>query len=370
MTNRLSSQRENHLRALIQSSPLGLTSRETSILTYISVGSIQRPKAEIIEYLGRFPDLKDAEDLESCIDHLMTTGLLIPQVSGDRAYLSVADDPGSVLFPEDPLAANQYRDATSQTSTGHHHPWEASNLGPHGQADHYATLISSINAARASVDLIVTSSAQESLVDASRVAARRGVRVRILHASPHVATELRGGFEHDRARAAGRVWRDASRDSRNLQIRAILVKDDAYNAGSCLIDGRMMRYTLFFPLQQRGSDGELIEIVTDSGCPDLSIHLLYRAAFERAWDRSLGHFADALRHAVLFALTSAFAIFLAIKFNVWLADQKSGWFHDTFSDSLGTVENLSAAVTAFVIGASFRRHHVASLARGVYQRIH
>jgi hypothetical protein len=149
--------------------------------------------------------------------------------------------------------------------------------------DHvYHSLLRELEEAQREILLwMLATSPQISAVPVLQDRARAGVKVRLLLGSEQAVASLRGGSSAAMARTAIEGWKANTKGFEHMDLRLSDAPEDAYLAGSMLIDDTLLRIDVYDPLHERGMDGVMLEARSPTTL-DLNLVWLYRESFEAA----------------------------------------------------------------------------------------
>ncbi len=242
-----------------------------------------RPERELVDIVLQYPGLENRDRTEAALRDLRRDGWIIDQDSENLTLTMQAPDLreriGSKL---DDLEVPAQLAALRANLD----PNAARVLGPMTDGLVYSTYLELLRGAQDEICLpmLVTSSRLAS-VDILRERARAGVRVKILVGAPRVVASMRD--ERMRAVAEERIkeWVRNLGELATVEIRISHRVEDMW-LGSCMaIDGRVVRFDVYDPHQQRSLQGIMLELANPQGL-ELNLVRIFIELFRIAWDRA------------------------------------------------------------------------------------
>lgn len=269
-------------------SRLAIDTTSTAAIARLIAYPISRPTSEFKYYLQRFPEIPVAK-IDAIITELQTAGYLewktIPR---GIQYLQISSNIEHLLETAMPSTADQ-ADLASKIAAvraARRNTWTVHNLGPlRDDESLFETWIDAINSSRRSVVIWVMSSAYPEVLAAVNAAARRGLDISVLIGSPAFVGKLRGNDEGQRAFRSGLSWASALKSYPTAEVRWATSLDDLSGAGSSLIDGQLLRYTIYDPLAEQGTSGSMLEVYSQQQRHNVNLMRIYSAVFDAAWAR-------------------------------------------------------------------------------------
>lgn len=269
-------------------SRLPLASVSTSAIVRLIAYPVSRPMAEFKYYLQRFPEIPVAQ-IDAIVVELQAHGYLewkaLPR---GIHYIQIASNIEHLLGAAMPSAVDQTDLAAKIAAVrdARRNAWTVHNLGPlRDNESLFESWIDAINSSRRSIVIWVMSSAYPEILAAVAAAARRGLDISVLIGSPAFVGKLRGNDEGQRAFRSGLSWASALENYPNAEVRWATSLDDLSGAGSSLIDGQLLRYTIYDPLAEQGTSGSMLEVYSQQQRHNVNLMRIYSAVFDAAWAR-------------------------------------------------------------------------------------
>jgi hypothetical protein len=234
----------------------------------------------IDEVLTGYPGLEDPAKAESALTQLTADGWLVEtDVSGAdlcQATPDILTRIGELIGPGPVSALAEFR--------GRQTP----NLALIGRIDDQVsvdTVYEAIRSAQREICLpFLSTPASIAIAEELRERARRGVRVRILVASPEVVAKLRGEAQRQRGIASVRGWAAETRDWPNTEIRIATRAEDMLMAASASFDASRALLAVFDTGRQRAHESTVIDVERQGYA--LNLVTLFNRHFNEAWARA------------------------------------------------------------------------------------
>lgn len=243
-----------------------------------------RPEKELIDIIGQYPNLEDRGATEQALTTLKSMGwLVVTESFGQPITLAAPDLEEKMVEKTGKSALIDKLILLRSRSTLEH---QIRILGPMNTQEVYGTYLDLLRSAQREICLpMLATSPNLSAVKILQERARRGVRVRILLASPEVAAKFRGEPVAAKAREAIEGWTKNARGIPQMEIRIVHSPADMRFATSWTLDGRLLRFDIYDPFRQRSLEGYMIEVESPPGF-DLNLITLFQANFDEAWNRA------------------------------------------------------------------------------------
>lgn len=262
------------VEAIRKFSELGVDETDARVLVAMLRYRLARPKDELIRVLQRFPNLEDAERTSQAVDRL----LQLPALQEDKngfLYLSETAE-----IAAEPRFRKLIKDLYNVNPV-------VRVIGPPSNGSSYTGFLDLLSGSLKSVDLWISSaSSYQSALDILSDRARSGVKVRVLLADPKLVASTRGISSSSVAHKTNASWRNAENLVPNLAVRRYTSSSGFAYSGSALIDQKILRINVFDHNSQRGMDGTLIEVHSQTITTN-NLTELYIDEFDRAWARAL-----------------------------------------------------------------------------------
>lgn len=339
------------LRRILISS--GLSASEAKILTRLLTTPMDRPRTELINYFRRFSEIADmsSESQEVGLASLLERQLIIrdQKLDGDEyLHISSCQQISSLLGVD--VEELELRIAEAQRALS----WQASIMDHSGSSIPLTSWLEMLMEASSSIDLCIFASAYEVVTPIVMRAAQSGVRVRVLVGDPNLVAQVRGGRERGPASKALATWLSLRKSSGPgatlIAVRSIKRREDLAITGSSLIDKKILRFTIFNPETERGSEGKLLAVVSEQRESSLNLIRIYQTAFDKAWERANRFGRDAISRRTTMSVATLGLVSLP------LANQPKFWTFLPGPIEAALVENsnllnelIGAAIVLLVI---------------------
>jgi hypothetical protein len=242
-----------------------------------------RPKEELIHLLRRYPALEDVKATDTAMRELFARGWL--QEAAESELSMVRATPRLESGIRGAVTKGELAASLSSLRPQPHH--RLAVVGALTDDHVYHSLLRELEEAQREILLwMLATSPQISAVPVLQDRARAGVKVRLLLGSEQAVASLRGGSSAAMARTAIEGWKANTKGFEHMDLRLSDAPEDAYLAGSMLIDDTLLRIDVYDPLHERGMDGVMLEARSPTTL-DLNLVWLYRESFEAAWNRGL-----------------------------------------------------------------------------------
>lgn len=337
---------ENALIARLYAS--GITREAATLAIVMATRQHARPERELLDIVLQYPGLENQDKAEAALRELRRDGWVVDQDSENLTLTMQAPDLrerigtqlGDPSIPAQLAALRANLDANA-----------ARVLGPMTDGPVYSTYLELLRSAQNEIYLpmLVTSSRLAS-VDILRERAKAGVRIKILVGAPDVVASMRG--ETMRARAEERIkeWVHNLGDLPTVEIRVSHRVEDMW-LGSCMaIDGRIVRFDVYDPHQQRSLQGIMLELANPQGL-ELNLIRIFVELFRAAWSRAQ---PVTWRGRIRRHLGATWKLWIALLFAIlaFIPTGVQGWIELTAGISAAFV---STAVIEYGAGAKTRR---------------
>lgn len=261
----------------------GLSLPEATLAVIMFTREHARPESELINIVGQYPSLEDGHQAAHTITILKDMGwLIVNEFFGQRLTQAAPNLQGQMSQKiGNPGLIERLVLLRSQLALV---PYIRA-LGPMNE-NVFGTFLDLLRSAQREICLpMLVTAPYHSTADILKERAHRGVRVRILLASPKVAIKLRGGTVAVRAYEAIEGWTKIAQGIPNIEIRIAHIPEDMHFATSWTLDGRLLRFDIYDPSRQRSLGGYMIEVESPPGL-ELNLVTLFQERFELAWNRA------------------------------------------------------------------------------------
>ena len=264
-----------------------LPAAAAKVLIRLATAPVVRPKRELVDHLARYPEMAN-ENVAGAVDELEARRLLTSAETGPISVLSLTSDWQRQLCEEYGWPDMNRRSLARRI--GKLKPprsWSLKDLGPVvASSQQYPSWIEAIHSAHQEVVVWTMSSAYPEVVQACQERASRGVSVRILLGAAAAVQELRGPEEAGRATRSLRLWLEAAKQNNSMEVRTVHHTIDLNGAGSTLIDGKIMRLTVYDYKREAGSQGSMIEVRAQDRAHAVNLISAYGGMLDVAWGRA------------------------------------------------------------------------------------
>lgn len=267
----------------------GMSLQEATLAVVMFTRGHERVENELIHIVGLYPGLEDPHLTEQAVHKLINVQWLVPSPSYGLNVIKVAPDLPARLaaYINNPGLVNNLAQLYMNTNTL---PHSIRLIGPTANQHSYGTFLDLLRHAQSEICLpmLVTAPYQETVLILQQRAAR-GVRVRILLASPQVAVKLREEALASKSKEVIKKWREVAQDYSHMEIRISHRVEDMYHlATSWTLDRKLLRYDFYVPPTQRSLAGYLIEFDsrTEPELKGLNIVHLFQMRFDEAWKQA------------------------------------------------------------------------------------
>jgi hypothetical protein len=250
------------------------------IITVMATRTTATSRRQLVdEVLTGYPGLEDPSTVESSLAQLVTDGWLMEtNVSGAtlcQAALDIIPRIGELIGP--PLVSSLADFRARQTP----------NLSLIGRIDDQIsvdTVYEAIRSAQREICLpFLGTPSSIAIAEELLERARRGVRIRILVASPDVVAKLKGEAQRQRGIASVRGWSAQTRDWPNTETRIATHVNDMLMAASASFDANRAILAVFDAGRQRAHESTVIDVGRNGYALNLAV-LFYRN-FNEGWAR-------------------------------------------------------------------------------------
>jgi len=326
---------------------VGLVESEAAIFTRLLTNPMDRPLTELSHFLRRFPEIAEmsSESQEAGLASLLARQLITRDQKSDGAeYLRVSNrlQISNLLGIDDDNLSLLIAKAQAKPS------WDASIMMHAGSSVPLTSWLEMLRGASDSIDLCIFASAYETVTPIVTRAAQSGVRVRVLVGDPNLVAQVRGGRERGPASEALATWqslrKSAGLSASHFTVRSIRRHEDLRITGSSLIDKKILRFTIFDPENERGSEGKLLEVASQRPGAAVNLTRIYQTQFDTAWKRARRFGRDSIsRRSTVLAATLGLVL-------LPLANQQKFW-----TLLPGTIESIlvgNASLINELVGAT------------------
>ena len=260
----------------------GLAPASAALSVVMATREHSRPEAELADIVRQYQGLELPDEALSAIRDLKQRGWIEPYDTYGQTILRQATGLRGLLadFLGDKNAKDTLKKIRSSVDP------VVRIRGSMNDEEVYLSYLELLKTAQSEICLpmLATTPKLES-VPILQERARKGVKVKVLLAAPHLVATLRGETMRRAAVEAIRGWTIHSKDIPAFEVRVVQHLCDTYIATCMCIDGRLLRLDVYDPFKQRSLQGTLIEFE----CPqnlDLNVVRLFRDRFDEAWNRA------------------------------------------------------------------------------------
>lgn len=258
----------------------GIESTQALVTIMMYTRGHARPEIETIDIVRQYSGLSAPGIAESALANARRQNWLEEVSTGSVVLLSSPQDLPAMLasFLADPgfeHALKAQREQNQPTVTvlgGMHSPEVYESFGPIIQSASDEILLPMIN-----------TTPRLAQVKDLQAAARSGVEIRVLLATPRLAAKIRGNAIKAESADRIRAWQQNAKGIDTFRIRVTNRESDLRFASSACVDGRTVRIDIFNPSSQRSTQGVMVEARSDTNS---NLALVFQQIFNDAWRRA------------------------------------------------------------------------------------
>lgn len=261
----------------------GIENALATLAVVMLIHEYARPEEEIIDIVRRYPGLEIRAVAAKNIAELRGMGWLVTASSYGQLLLQPAPDIAQKIagYLKNPSLADEILQLRMQYD-------EKSTLvlGPMNSLVVYQSFLAALRSAQREICLpmLATSPHQDS-VAILKERAQHGVHVRILLASHDLVSKLRGEANKQASRDAIHGWIHNAKGIDTMEVKIVHSLNDALIASCLCVDGRLLRFAVYAPDQQRSLDGMMVQIQSSQGL-HLNIVKLFQLYFDDVWSHA------------------------------------------------------------------------------------
>lgn len=269
---------EVHLARTLISAGLKDADAYAAIAMYTRAHS--RPEEEIIDIMSLYAGLSGHNTAQKALAELRRKNWIIessPHQSSKVHLVAHSDFPKIVAeFLNDPKFEYEVQRARRGNAP------KIEIIGQMNDPIVYQTFGPKINEATNEILLpMINTTPNLAQVQELQNAARNGVKVKILLATPKLVGLIRGNAAKSIAKQKIDGWIKHAKGIDNFQVKITGRASDLWLASSALIDGRTVRLDIYDPISQRSTQGIMLEIISDS---ESNIALVFKKLFNESWN--------------------------------------------------------------------------------------
>jgi hypothetical protein len=236
-----------------------------------------------MDIVSQYPGLEDRGIAEAALHELRALSWLTNGGSENAPLTMQAPN-----LPE--LIADRLKDASVPYALAALRPpldpTTARVLGPMDDGDVYSSYLDLLGSAQNEICLpMLVTSPKIASVPILQQRAKAGVRIKILVGSPQVVAELRGETMRPRAVERIKEWCHNFDGLPTADVRISYRVEDMWLASCMAIDGRIVRFDVYDPEEQRSLQGIMLEVANPHGLK-LNLVRIFAELFEAAWLRA------------------------------------------------------------------------------------
>lgn len=259
----------------------GQSFERSMIITVMATRTTATSRRQLIdEVLTGYPGLENPSAVGAAVAQLITDGWLVEtDVSGVKQCQAAPDiltRIGERIGPGPVSALAEFR--------GRQTP----NFSLIGKIDDQLsvdTIYGAIRSAQREICLpFLGTPSSIAIAEELHERARRGVRIRILVASPEVVAKLRGEAQRQRGVVSVAGWATQTRDWPNTETRIATHADDMLMAASASFDANRVILAVFDTGRQRAHESTVIDVERQGYA--LNLVALFNRHFNEAWARA------------------------------------------------------------------------------------
>lgn len=258
----------------------GLTRHEALILTLLVCRSYSRPVADLVTTLQHYAGLENPDQIYDAMKSLTTRGFVVKEQSYGADLFGPPYNIRFMLasYCEDPSLEgrlNQLRRLNDEYVTV---------IGPLRDIETFRSYLELLKSAHSEVvfPMVATSASSLEATPILIERAKAGVKVRILGATPGLASLIRGKTLDSITRIRIREWKKIARNNNNISFRVTDLSSDLVFASSVCIDRRTLRLVVYDFERERSKEGVVVEFSSNAGTP-LNVIDSFMGAFDASW---------------------------------------------------------------------------------------
>jgi hypothetical protein len=313
----------------------------------VATRAYSRPIGDLIETFRHYPGLEDRDSLERALESLISRGwmvrdpdrgiIFVAQVPDLREKVATTIDDESIS--EELLKLRRLNDDYARL------------IGPLRDKYAYLSYLDLLRTAQSHIyfAIVVTSPNDLGSIPILQDRARRGVRVKVLAATPHLAGEIRSAIMEPEMRQRLKAWQQVRKGIGTFRIRVTGRKSDLRLATSLAVDSRVLRLVAYDFERERSKEGLVVEF-SSPGSATLNVISQFEEQFEAAWKRArpLGVIGAALWYARQFWQFWLGVIFLVLTFLIQDSDSITKFFGLSSNDVAVAVAVSGAIAGSFL----------------------
>jgi len=235
-----------------------------------------RPKPNLINIFSIQPNLSDVNAVDQSLTYLISKGIFESNTFNQIEYLST--------HPQMPHKLSEIFNDTEIIELLNSSIKRVSFFYDKGRMSHgngFNRFLFFLSSAKESIiyPFCITKPYNHVMVPVLKECARQGIKIKFLIAGDYVAKKLYG------TNSVADEWHTEFSDYKNVEIRTFS-KIEFANLNECVfIDDRILTLNIFDPQIHRHLDGNMTEIINESGM-ELNIIHWYKDIFNHAWNES------------------------------------------------------------------------------------
>jgi hypothetical protein len=261
----------------------GLPRADALAAVVLVTRSYSRPKSDLVDTLRQYAGLEDINQTRASIERLQEMGWLTSELTYGMTILGPVADLRLQMakFCKDKGLTRQLLELRRINDE------YATIVGPLRDAEAFTTYVELLKSAQKHIYMPMVATSASGLESTPIILERstRGVKVKILGATPSLAVLIRGEIVRAATVERIREWRALAKKSKNIQFRVTASKQDLRLASSIAIDSRVLRLVIYDFERERSKEGVVVEFSANDGRP-LNIIEDFEDGFLEAWDRA------------------------------------------------------------------------------------
>jgi hypothetical protein len=324
----------------------GMTRHEALVITLLVCRSYSRPIADLITTLQHYSGLEDSGFTTVAINSLAERGFLVEEQNYNSRLVG---PPYNIRA----LLANYCTDQSlgeRLTRLRRINDEYVTVIGPLRDIATFNSYLDLLRGAHSEIVFPMVATSADTL-EATPILIERaqaGVQIRVLGATPGLASLIRGKTLDAVTRTRINEWKKVAQRNRNVSFRVTDVASDLVFASSVCIDSRVLRLVVYDFERERSKEGVVVEFSANAGTP-LNVIDSFMSGFNQSWKAAfypsiLGRVYKFLRELWEFIL----GIFLSILcFGFLIVFGKQGFLpigEENLSLVLAVVSSMAASL--------------------------